>query len=53
MTYEEFKAKEDAKQETMRIAMETKGNIAYNKGLLWGLGFKGLWLYPVLKRRTR
>lgn len=50
MTYEEFKAKADNEWEQKRISQKIKQNKAFNKGLLKGLGFKGFWLYPLLKR---
>jgi len=38
------------KEALRRQELTLKGNKAYNKGLLKGLGFTGLWLYPLLKK---
>jgi hypothetical protein len=50
MTYEEFKIKADAEWEQRRIIKEKEHNKLFNKGLIKGLGFKGFWLYPLLKK---
>ncbi len=51
MTYAEFEKTQEAKKQKRLLEMERIGNIAYNKGLLKGLGFR-VWLYPLLKRAT-
>ena len=51
-TYEEFVQNEDLKILKKKHELQIKANIAYNKGLLNGLGLKGAWLYPLLKRST-
>jgi len=38
------------KEALRRQELTLKGNKAYNKGLLKGLDFTGLWLYPLLKK---
>ncbi len=48
--YEIWKQKEDFKWERRRIELWKRGNKAYNKGLMKGLGWRGLLLYPILMR---
>ena len=50
MSYEEFKQKQDLKNEKARQIAQRRSNQAYNKGLLEGLGFWKAYLYPALKR---
>lgn len=48
--YEAWKRREDIKWEKKRIELWRSGNRAYNKGLIKGLGWRGLLLYPFLMR---
>jgi len=51
MTYEEFKQKQDVELVKKRHEVLKKANREYNRGLASGLGFCGMHLYLLLKRK--
>ena len=52
MQYAELAAKEDERQNKLRLEAMNRGNAAYNKGLRQGLGFMQH-LYPLFKRPVK